>query len=107
VPPDPRRELVRDFDLGPLSFDRKESDLAQEFRRLFELERPEPEAGRLTRREGHGPREALSGLGDILRRRARRPLHHLGRTEHFVKSSGILVAVQTDNEPFRRQRQRH
>src|SRR5437773_1960165 len=78
VAPDPRRELVRHLDLGALSFDRKETDLSEELGRVLELDRPETHALRLTGRESHRARETLRGLRDVLRGRARRPLHHVG-----------------------------
>src|SRR5438105_12451771 len=107
VTPHPRRELVRDLDLRAFSLDRKEPDLSEKLARLFQLESPQAEARRLTRREGDRARKTLCGLGDVLRWRARRPLHHFGRTEHLVQRGGIVVAVRTDGEPFGREGQRH
>src|ERR1700716_3541572 len=107
VTPGTRRELVRDFDRGALSLDREEADLSQELRRLLELERPKPHAPRLTRGERHRPPETLPRFGDVLGRRTRLPLHPLGRTENLVQCRRIVVAVWTDDQPFRLEWQRH
>src|SRR5207302_2344407 len=106
-PPPPPREPVPALHPRAFSLDRKEPDLSEKLARFFQLESPQAEARRLTRREGDRARKTLCGLGDVLRWRARRPLHHFGRTEHLVQRGGIVVAVRTDGEPFGREGQRH